>query len=59
MDKPMRTKVADYIDKAIEESKKDGDDDFASNGSGTASTSGPVCDSELFKTLSESDVAHV
>lgn len=33
MDKPMRTKVADYIDKAIEASKKDGEDDFSSNGS--------------------------
>jgi protein MPE1 len=43
MDKPMRTKVADYIDKVIETSKKDGDDDFASNGSGSAN--GPVSDS--------------
>lgn len=37
IDKPMRTKVLDYIDKAIEESKKEGDDDGVS-----ASGSGPV-----------------
>ena len=48
MDKPMRTKVADYIDKAIEVSKKDGDDDFASNGSGSASANGPVNGTQFF-----------
>jgi len=41
MDKPMRTKVADYIDKVIEESKKDGEEEFASNGSGSGSAAGP------------------
>ena len=48
MDKPMRTKVADYIDKTIEESKKDGDEEFASNGNGTASANGQVCESHSF-----------
>jgi protein MPE1 len=48
MDKPMRTKVADYIDKTIEESKKDGDEEFASNGSAT-SANGPVCEPQLFQ----------
>lgn len=31
MDKPTRTKVADYIDKAIEDSKKDGEDEPLAN----------------------------
>jgi len=32
MDKPMRTKVIDYIEKAIEESKKDGEEEMSSTG---------------------------
>lgn len=40
MDKPMRTKVADYIDKVIEESKKESSDEANSTepvASGSAS----------------------
>lgn len=43
MDKPLRTKVTDYIEKAIEESKKEGDDDTSSNGgNGTPSNNDQV-----------------
>ncbi|KAJ6581563.1 DWNN domain-containing protein [Mycena capillaripes] len=39
VDKPMRTKVTDYIESVIEESKKDGGDEgAASNGAGSSST---------------------
>lgn len=35
VDKPMRSKVGDYIDKAIEESKKEGDDESAAKDGNT------------------------
>lgn len=38
MDKPTRAKVADYIDKAIEDSKKEGEEEPAPNGSDGATT---------------------
>ena len=34
VDKPTRTKVADYIDKVIEQSKKDGEEGMSSGGAG-------------------------
>ncbi|KAH7915291.1 DWNN domain-containing protein [Hygrophoropsis aurantiaca] len=38
IDKPTRTKVADYIDKTIEESRKAAEDEGAASGSGTGQT---------------------
>lgn len=48
VDKPMRAKVADYIDKAIEDSKKEGDDEFASNDSGSGPAGGQVSSGVIF-----------
>ncbi|KAH9920816.1 DWNN domain-containing protein [Amylocystis lapponica] len=39
VDKPMRTKVADYIDKEIEKSRHDGEEETGSNGTPPASNS--------------------
>lgn len=44
----MRAKVADYIDKAIEDSKKEGDDEFASNDSGSGPAGGQVSSGVIF-----------
>lgn len=44
VDKPMRTKVGDYIDKEIEKSRHEAEDEFKSNGTPEPSSSGnKVC----------------
>jgi protein MPE1 len=44
MDKPMRTKVTDYVEKAVEESKKDSEEDMSSTVVADSSGSiGQVC----------------
>jgi protein MPE1 len=42
VDKPMRTKVTDYIEKAIEDSKKDGEDESGSNSGTNPQANGQV-----------------
>lgn len=42
MDKPMRTKVTDYIEKAIEDSKKDGEEEGNPSSTSAPSGSGQV-----------------
>ena len=51
IDKPMRTKVADYIDKAMEDSKRDADEEAASTENIAAQQVRPLLESECPKKL--------
>ena len=53
MDKPARTSVSDYIEKAIEDSKKEGEEETTAKSANTSSNGEQVCISEVFACFSD------
>lgn len=53
VDKPARTSVSDYIEKAIEDSKKEGEEETTAKSANNSSNGEQVCISKVFACFSD------